>query len=191
MIEDGMLEYDFIKNIKGAPKKVFRLGLRGFCYMVSEGNIFPNTYAAAFRTDGKLNSFTSFLEQWKHLHEGIECFYILFMKYREQTDFTEAVKKMLLVFREACSTSYNWRRFRIVGNSGLTGITEDSPIENVFWNYLIKNLLTLPKKTGYAISFDDIVEIFNNSPGLLELKVQMDQILMESNALSSCYKKYF
>jgi len=191
LVDDGMLESDSLKNKKGASKKVFQLTLRGFCKLIESipyDNLFPNSK----KPDCPYENFTLFLERWKHLHEGIECFYILLMKFQDEKKFIGIGNFGINGFLDVCSESIKWddstRKARKIIPAD---IPENDTLENIFWGVLIKQILRLPAEMEYAISFDDIAEIFENTSGTNEFKWQIEMRLKECDGLYRWYKKYY
>ncbi|MFA4850211.1 MAG: hypothetical protein WC626_10850 [Methanoregula sp.] len=192
-IENGMLEYDSVKNEKGAPKKVFRLTLRSFCNFVSTSELFSRILAGYDYPEDKLSNICLFLEQWKHLHEGIEGFNSIFMKYRDQTKFPGIESHILLAFRHGCENTLllddGIRDARLKGS---TDIPETSTIENIFLSYLIKNLIELPAETSYTVSFWDLTNMFKrNTDGFNEVEEQLVQKVKDGEELYQWYIHYF
>lgn len=189
LVDNEMLKSDDLINERNAPKKVFQLTFRGFCLIMAERERESKLYPPSEFPD-KIEKFILLLKRWKHLNEGIECFYTIFMKILDLKLDPQIIIRVMWSFEKECHTTLV---MGLLLDFQREKHPKDEPVneEIYFWKYLIEYVLTLPVKTDYAISFEDIIENFKGSPGMDVLKTQMNEKMREGKAMANCYKKYF
>jgi hypothetical protein len=202
LIEDCVIESENSINKRNAPKKVFRLTMRGFCLFVLHAELFKKHGWGTEYSEEELQNLNSFFERWKYLHAGIEIFYSLFIKYQipeEGYKFSHAgeiIDAFGCVIGKAFHTDmYLWKKKEESGD--LSPTPDPLAYKRFFWDYFVKNLLDLPRKTTHDISYDDIVEIFRsnltneNSLAMNTLVDELESRKIDGEEASRCYKKYF
>jgi len=189
MVEMDLLKSDEMTNERNAPKKVFRLSLWGFCCVMN--HVYKEMKSCHQRSemDDILDKLILLMRQWKHLHDGIECYAALFTKIEEldQNPF-DAMQGLVEVCNRAVLTHFLYKQHMTEKNIDITNSVFG---EDHFLGILILTVLTIPGKTKYMISFDDIIEIFKNSSAIDILKELMEEQIKEGELINQSYKKYF
>ncbi len=194
LVEIGAIEFEKTTNKRNAPKKIFRLTNAGFFRFVNGSDLFSKLDSLSYYPDEKLKIVISLFEQWKHLHEGIECFYNLLMKFRNQkNEFPNGVvNDILSVFHIACCRNFimcaHWHKQRIAGKDGFDFSDQQFFVLDEF----IYHAMKLPGETNGLISYEDIVEFFKDtSSGKKILKESIEKEFTIREGLNRCYQKYF
>jgi hypothetical protein len=133
-----MLESDDIRNDRNAPKKVFRITLLGFCGFVTQSELFKSVDP----NDVEFSTQKQFLKTWKHLHESIESYYILFLKtmnkekdlMRTDKDFYSGFTRFfLLCLHHVCEKIFGHVLERVDSDRE---VLRKTPIRDVFDNII-------------------------------------------------------
>jgi len=186
LLGEQIIEFEDRINERNAPKKVFRLTLRGFCIFVVFSDVFKKEGCDAEYSDDELEIINSFFERWKHLHEGIEGSHALFLKFLNSNI---KIGIMLEAFKKAIGKTFVADMVQMEYDGGNLKISDSFAYKRLYWDNLIKSFLDLSRETYFSL--DDIIEIFKNSSGKGYLIEEMENRIRYSEELISCYQKYF
>jgi hypothetical protein len=194
LLNSGLLEPDYQKNVKNAQKILLQPTLLGFCYFVSFSEIFSGFYEYPPQPE-KIQEVCRYLDKWKHLDDGIGCFLSLFMYSQFPREDYEIGNIIITALGEACIKTIQIVNI-IHEHDERTGKSDTKTggsrtVSIFFKRMLLENILTLPTSTGFVIDCHKIVQTFSTSTCKHELQLQMEAKIREGQDIASAYKDYF